>query len=207
METYDRACNDWPIVPTNVDDAPHAPWWSPNTELNKSVSNPRAEIAGYLLDYPNHSPPAIRSTVVTAVIDHLRQHADKQMEMHDLFCYLRFHESRSLTADQRSVVEPILARVINRSVERDPAAWSGYGLPPLKVISTPDSPFMPGFELLVEQNLDMLIESQAADGAWYPNWSWADSWPDAWAQAQVEWAGSLTVQNLRTLRAFGRFDI
>ena len=37
----------------------------------------------------------------------------------------------------------------------------------------------------------------------YDTWSWGG---DAWQQAERDWKGHITVNMLRTLRAFGRID-
>ena len=52
VQMFEFTGNVWPIIPSNTDDAPHAPWWtySDNTaeEWGGYLLNPRAEIVGYL---------------------------------------------------------------------------------------------------------------------------------------------------------------
>jgi hypothetical protein len=91
-------------------------------------------------------------------------------------------------------------------VARDPAAWAAYGLQPLTVVTSPNSPFAAMLANEIEANLDYQIEQQQADGSWGPNWSWADSFPEAWAQAEQEWRGVFTVKTLKTLQNFGRLE-
>jgi hypothetical protein len=97
-----------------------------------------------------------------------------------------------------------LKRILDNTVERDPEQWKNYGLPPLAVIASPQSPFADGFTEVISQNLDFIIGSQGEDGTWEPNWSWGDQWQEAWEQAKRDWTGWITLENLRKLRAFGR---
>lgn len=203
--TYDADHVKWHIIPTNVDDAPHAPWWVHDGDLEKSMSNPRAEIAGYLNDYPQHFPAEMRDVVTQSVVEHLFSQPD-EMEMHDLLCYLRLYETPNLPSNIRASLLEKLKRVVNSAVERDPEQWKSYGLQPLNVITSPESPFAADFATAIQQNLDFVIENQGADGGWAPSWSWGDQWQDAWEQAKREVTGVLTLENLRKLRAFGRIE-
>jgi hypothetical protein len=205
LNTYDPQALNWPIIPPNVDDAPHAPWWVYDGDLQKSKSNPRAEIAGYVNDYARHFPDAMRTSLSQSVIDHLLQHPDK-MEMHDLLCYIRFYETEALPDSTKATVLDKLKRIVEHTVERDPAQWANYGLPPLSVIDSPESPFADLFRDVIPLNLDFIIDSQSEDGTWRPNWSWGDQWPDAWEEARRDWTGYITLHNLRKLRTFGRID-
>ncbi len=205
LDAYDTRHINWPIIPPNIDDAPHAPWWVRDGDLEKSMSNPRAEIAGYLHDYAAHFPDEMRETVTQSVVGYLLSQPDK-MEMHDLLCYIRLWETPILPEDSKAQILEKLKRIVDNTVECNPEAWKGYGLPPLAVISSPESPFADSFADAIQQNLDFLIESQDEAGAWGPNWSWGDQWPDAWEQARRDWTGQITLDNLRKLRAFGRIE-
>ena len=91
-------------------------------------------------------------------------------------------------------------------MSRDPASWKEYGLPPLGIVETPDSPFAADYTAEIPLNLDFLIESRSADGTWKPNWSWDDQGTGAWEQAERDWSGVITLANLRKLKAFGRVE-
>jgi len=199
-DTYDAQPINWPIIPPNIDDAPHAPWWVRGGDLEKSMANPRAEIAGYLHDYAQHFPDDMRKTVTESVVAHLLRE-DNRMEMHDLMCYLRLWETPSLPADTKAALLAKLTDIVEQTVERDPAHWRSYGLPPLGVIASPESPFAGAFAEAIQHNLDFIIESQGEDGTWTPPWSWDG---EAWEQPRRDWTGVLTLDNLRKLRAFGR---
>jgi hypothetical protein len=204
VETYYAGRVNWPIIPPNIDDAPHAPWWTVGSDLEKSMANPRAEIAGYLNQYPEHFPAAMREQVTESVTGYLLDQPDT-LEMHDLLCYIRLWETENLPPDARSKLLDKLKRVVENTVERSPDGWKSYGLQPLAVASSPESPFAASFRDAIEQNLDFIIDAQGEQGAWMPNWSWSQ-WLDVWAQAKRDWSGYMTLDNLRTLRAFGRID-
>ena len=92
---YDAEHINWHIIPANVDDAPHAPWWVHDGDLEKSMSNPRAEIAGYLNEYPQHFPAEMREKVTQSVLDYLYGQPD-EMVMFDLFVlYPVFRNAKS----------------------------------------------------------------------------------------------------------------
>ncbi|MCB9452629.1 MAG: hypothetical protein H6672_14420 [Anaerolineaceae bacterium] len=201
VDTYDNEHHNWPIVPPNVSDAPHAPWWTFKGDM--PPINPRAEIAGYLLDYPDNFPEALGHEVVDIVVKHLLAHPDT-MEMHDLQCYLRLLKTPTLKPDAHTHILSKLERIITNSVEHNPTRWQEYGLPPLGVASRPDSPFAALFQDAIELNLDFIIDVQGSEGGWMPPWSWGEDSSPAWERAKQEWSGMITLNNLLTLRAFGR---
>ncbi len=202
-ETYDTARLNWPIIPPTIDDAPHAPWWIHNGELMNRQINPRVEILGYIYDYAVHFPEAMRHSLTASVMDHVQNHPD-EMEMHDLLCCLRLYETESLPEAVKTSLLQKLTLLVAHNVARSQEQWRAYGLPPLAVIKSPQSPFASLFVEEIPQNLDFLIEARGAEGAWRPNWSWGDLWPEAWQQAERDWSGVITLDNLRTLHSFGR---
>jgi hypothetical protein len=63
----------------------------------------------------------------------------------------------------------------------------------LRSITTPDD--------VIDRHLDVLVAAQSADGGWEFNWP-------AWADVTVaEWRGHVTVDQLKTLRAHGRWAV
>lgn len=203
VATYNEKRINWPIIPINIDDAPHAPWWGHGGDLEKSMCNPRVGLAGYANDYPEHFP--MREALTQAVFDYLFQQPD-QMEMHDLLSYIQFWETKTLPDEKRARVLDKLLRVVENTVERDATQWKNYVLSPLFVVSSPESPFAALFPVEIEQNLDYLIDCRNESGVWEPNWSWGGLWPEVWALARREWTGVQTLSSLRKLKAFGRID-
>ena len=75
----------------------------------------------------------------------------------------------------------------------------------LKVAPSPDTTLAKALAPDVERNLDYQIAHQQADGSWAPAWSW-NAYPEAWAIAERTWRGHLTLEALRSLRAYGRIE-
>ena len=62
----------WPIVPPEVDDAPHAPWWNYENSaetFGQFLVNPRAEIVGYLHEFSDDVPTKLLKTLTAAVLE------------------------------------------------------------------------------------------------------------------------------------------
>jgi len=205
LAAYDAGTGGWRIVPETTDAHPHAPWWQQegrDHDYDTFGLNPTAEILGYLLERRDVAAGGFLERVVLAVTRELSRPG--ALEMHDLLCCLRLHETDGLPDGLARALDVKIQSTVDATVVRDPAGWSTYGLRPLQVAATPSSPFLPGLEEAVELQLDHQIETQEADGSWSPTWDWGDAWPDVWPTARREWAGVLTLEGLRVLRRFGR---
>ena len=204
IATYEESQQVWPIVPPEVNDAPHAPWWhyEKSTEtFGRFLVNPRAEIVGYLHEFSEGVPTKLLKTLTTAVLEHLDSLPD-EMEMHDSLCFVRLAETETLSS--RDKVWAKLARAAAPGVARNAEQLTGYVLKPLWLVPSPESPLAAGLKDEVEMNLDFEIEQQGEDGSWSPNFSWGDQYPEAWRVAKREWQSRFTVDTLKTLKDFGR---
>ncbi len=204
IATYEASQQVWPIVPPEVNDAPHAPWWhyEKSTEtFGRFLVNPRAEIVGYLHEFSEGVPAKLLKTLTAAVLEHLDSLPD-EMEMHDSLCFVRLAETAALSS--RDKVWAKLARAAAPGVARNAEQLTGYVLKPLWLVPSPESPLAAGLKDEVEMNLDFEIEQQGADGSWSPNFSWGDQYPEAWRVAKREWQSRFTVDTLKTLKDFGR---
>ena len=59
VTTYDESGQVWRIIPPEVDNAPHAPWWDYQNSaetFGQFLVNPRAEIVGYLHEFSDGVP-------------------------------------------------------------------------------------------------------------------------------------------------------
>ena len=209
MDNYNVETGRWPIISPAVEDAPHAPWWDyAESEANFRGfwANPRASVVGYLWQYRKLVPsPFVEGALRSAATDLLTY--AQTMEMHDLMCYVDLLETEDLPGEMRENMIDKLRRAVARSVVMDPAEWHDYDLKPLNVIHSPQSELVAAVPPdVLDANLDYLIEAQAPDGTWAPNWSWDFVDAAAWAAAEREWRGVLTLRNLETLRAFGRIE-
>jgi hypothetical protein len=204
-DTYDRAARAWPFVPPSITQAPRAPWWEPQADLTHYLANPRAEIIGYLFEYPILFAAELRESLLEEVIKYLAA-AQTELTMHELLCYVRLVETSDLPERHRERLHALLLPVIAAVVETDEEAWSGYVLKPLQVAPSPSAQFAELLRPSIERNLDFEIERQQEDGSWAPAWSWGDAYPEAWPHARRAWQGVLTVVTLRSLSAYGRIE-
>ena len=160
---------------------------------------------GYLYDHASLVSRELLADLSDAVVARLDVVADT-MAMHDLLCYARFARSRTLPEDTRTRLLAKLSGAVDRLVAKEPADWDTYGLKPLTLVDSPDSPFAEMLADETERNLDYEIARQGEGGAWAPNWSWGDAYPEAWQDAKREWSGVLTLETLRRLQGFERLQ-
>ena len=208
LDSYDESRKVWPIVPPEVEDAPHAPWWdyaASEAGFGGFLINPRVEIVGYLHDYSALVPPELIETLTAEVLAHLDSLPD-EMEMHDVLCFASLGQTAVLPESYRERIWARVAKAAERGVAREREQLSGYVLRPLDVAPSPDAPLAAGLADEVAMNLDYEIERQGVDGAWSPTFSWGEQYPEAWQVARREWQARITLRTLRTLRDFGRIE-
>lgn len=209
VNTLDAASLVWPIVPPEVEDAPHAPWWNyadVARNFDGFVVNPRAALVGFLHEYAALLSDAFLVMMRTALLDHLSAHPEP-LDMHDLFCCLTLVASPNLPSEAAAQVRARILDDAPRVIVTDGGQWGGYGMMPLDAAPSPDAllaDLVP--RAAVDANLDSLIETQLADGSWPIPWSWGDLHPTAWAEAERDWKGQRVVNNLRVLAAYDRIE-
>ncbi len=206
LTTYDKSRRVWQIIPPEVEEAPHAPWWnyedSPEN-FGQFLVNPRTEIVGYLHEFSDRVPTQLLKQLTTTVLEHLESRPD-EMEMHDILCFVKLAETETLPNSEK--VWEKLAQAAAPRIARNADQLTGYVLKPLWLVSSPESPLAAEFKEEVEMNLDFEIEQQGGDGSWSPNFSWGDQYPETWQIAKKEWQSKFTVDTLKTLRDFGRIE-
>jgi hypothetical protein len=209
LDNFDPEYNAWPIIPSNANDAPHAPWWRFDQDLADRwggfLANPRAEILGYLYDYADLVPGDFLTRLSRSVVAHLETLPD-DIERHDLACYLRLSETHALPEEAQAAMLPKLTRAVDHAVAKDPLKWREYYLKPLDVVRSPDAPFAGMFAQEIALNLDFEIQNQEEEGCWAPSWTWGDEFPQAWETAEREWQGIITLGTLKLLRNFDRLE-
>ncbi|MDP6776636.1 MAG: hypothetical protein QGI83_07725 [Candidatus Latescibacteria bacterium] len=208
LDTYDRERMTWPIIPPQADAAPHAPWWNyPKTEkvFAGFLLNPRAEILGYLWEYPESVPSDMLEALASALSEHLDTLPQK-MDMNDMLCTIRLADTPNLPEETRRKVVAKLTEAVPHTVDMDPSDWSSHCLKPLWVAPTPRSPFSDVLADALDRNLDYEIENQDPRGCWMPSWSWYGQFPEAWEEASVEWQSHLTLGALKSLHAYDRIE-
>lgn len=197
----------WRAVPADVNNHPHAPWWHVDEKtgmclIDDAWENPTVEIIGYLHAYPNAFPSSIRDELTTKAVRNLEENTD--ISEHSLYCYLRFYDHVDGATKKR--IQPVLSKRILSIVNRNPADWKTKYVPkPLDFVKSPRSQFYPQLKDLVEQHLDMLIETVQTKEAWEPTWQWGQ-YEETWEKAKKAWTGKIAVENLWLLREFGRLE-
>lgn len=208
IDSYDAERSGWSKVSWEVEDAPHAPWWNYSPKLDGPFDpagwgNPSAEITGYLNEYASLVPDEFLQRTNSLAAENFASLPDN-VEMHVLLCYLRFHER--LDDRQASDMSKPLIAAARELVTTDPTAWRSYHAPPTWLAPGPASFLAGKLKPEIDLYLDRLIESQQNDGSWTPIWSWGEQYTHAWEVAKRQWAGHLTLVNLRALNAYGRMD-
>jgi hypothetical protein len=193
----------WPIVPAQVDLAPHAPWWSWSTDLaenwNGFAFNPSAELLGYLYRWRG----AAAAGLLEAAEARLRRTlADVRIieGAYDLKCAARLARAPGAPADLR---KQLVERVVRSELAHDPADEHGSAL---DLAPTPASPLAEPLAGRIDAAIDALIDAQEADGGWPLFWDWGFVDADAWAKAKADWRGLLTREALQTLSAWRRVE-
>lgn len=201
ISSYDTEQERWHQPGKEVNDAPHAPWW--RYEEGRDTfgwDNPGVEIVGYLHRYSSLVPQDFLSGVTEVALAHIRAAPDDSIDVHSMLSYLRGLDF--LPEPSKSIALEKIIKSAQTDVTSSPE-WPGQGARLSWYAPTPTSPLADTLKAEIERNLDSEINDQAEDGSWLPNWSWGQ-YEDAWEDAKRDWKGYLTVQMLKTLRAYGR---
>ena len=204
LASFDSTMQRWPIIPLEAEEAPRAFWWAADgleQRFGRYALNPRAEVLGLLWRYADPARIPWLEQLTADLVAQIEQDA-APLVGNDLLCVLRL--AATLPAAWRARLEAPLRRALTTAVATTPERWGDYGLRPLEVAPTPTAPYAAFFPEALQANLDYLIDTQGADGAWAPVWSWASINAAAWAEAEREWKGVVTLGALRALDAWGR---
>lgn len=207
---YDATNTRWPLIPPTANNAPHAPWWTVGPDhaalFRQYAVNPRAEILGYLYTFAALADAAVVAAVEGALIAHFEDYAEP-LDMNEVLCTVRLLESPNVPVPLRAAAHGAILRALPGTLAQNDEAWESYSLQPLQVAARPSALFAPVVTTLLAANLDFRIADQQDDGSWTPMWNWGGLFAHAWPAARVAWLGILTLEALRSLRAFGRFAL
>jgi hypothetical protein len=209
-QTIDPTTRTWRIVPEATADAPHAPWWAQDgleERFHGFTLNPKADIVALLYTLGPAADEGWLDALAEDVVREVEGRAAAGLGMHDMINVVHLLDAPHLSPGLRRRLLELIVPIAQESVGHGPADWDGYGLKPLALAPRPDAALAPALAGAVDAHLDHLVATQADEGAWWPQWSWGDDvFPDAWAASRVAWAGMLTLDALRQLRAFGRIE-
>jgi hypothetical protein len=207
-ETLDREQGVWWIVGSDVNDEPHAPWWTWSADAIGSdslagaqsgfVFNPSAELLGQLYAYREAAPS---DAIAIAEARLRREIAEREVidSAYDLKCAIRLAETPDAPAD---LVAP-LDRLIRRSLAAHADDEHGSAA---EFAPTPASRFADVVGPRIGAALDALVAGQDADGGWPLFWDWSFVDAKAWAKCKRDSRGWVTRESLETLRAHGRVE-
>lgn len=206
-DTYDLERNGWYAVPKEVNNFPHAQWWTFDektfmTVIDKHWGNPSAEIIGYLYRYKEFLSKLDINFLIDKAIKHLNS-LEQFESPHEIYCYIRLY--RMLPIKYSDKMDDKINFAVQNLVSCNPEEWSNYVPTPLNFIDEPNASNFGIENLLVEKNLDYLIELLLENKVIKPNWQWNDYELD-WKKAQKNWTGVLTLKALKTLDKFNRLE-
>jgi len=205
--TFNEKGRRWYAVPRTVNDYPHAPWWHFRDEINMtyidySWGNPTAEIVGYLLEYRDLVDGLDVDALNLLALEKLEAKMEFQSE-HEIYCYIPLYE-RQTDIKLKKRYEAKIKEAVEQLLCTDPDRWFSEYLPkPLDFIKTKDSNYFGISEQLLNQNLDMVIESLEEKGEITPTWEWGQ-YEGFWKEAKKKWTADLTAKALLQLKSFER---
>ncbi|RCX21735.1 hypothetical protein DFP94_102492 [Fontibacillus phaseoli] len=191
----------FPRAATSVNDYPHAPWWTTEQDGVPSL-NPTGSIIGMLLGQQARQDFLNEDWFVKNVA-FLWECFEKSLpgDYHDAVQWMSFLANAAPEPDDRgtkfeAALDDWLAGP--NGIEKNPHA-EGYVHKVLDYAPAPNSyasRLITSEEL--ELHLDWMIGNQQEDGGW------DIPFPAVSVAGHQEWRGWLTVENLKTLRAYGR---
>jgi hypothetical protein len=172
---------------------PHTPWWEVPEDPPADL-NPTASLVGLLLKH------GVCHTWMERAVDFCRLgiSATDTVRYHDVMPIVTFLEH----APERAWADREMERLLERLNGSDSVTYatlaSGYYKMPLDWAPSPSSPIRRLFsDELLQAHLQALAERQQPDGGWAINWE-----PIALG-VEMEWRGSITVEAVCILRAYG----
>jgi len=208
LNSYNPDGEAWLSVPPEVNDYPHAFWWTWPTIAGRHpelpfYANPHAEIVAHFWHFMDLVPRQLLDELTAVSITYLNQLTD-DIDRHSFSCYLYWLKSDNVPEEAKTAVFQKLAQATPHTIATDPEAWLGYDLQPIEVADSPTAPFAAELHNSIAANLDHLLSEQGMDGAWSPVWDWSALDADAWELAQQEWQSALTLRALKVLKKNGR---
>ena len=202
VQIYQPDAKSWLFIPKESQAYPHAPWWQFNPDANTTKHNPRPQILGIFLRAKDQVPSALlaelQEDVVAAFLNHV-----PDMQMHDVFNYLRLYRTPGLPEEVREPLVQNLPTIIRSVVSVEEEAWSGYALRPYGVLEDLQDEFLPIVAAALPASLLYLVKEQEEDGSWPLTWNWGDTYPEIWPIAEKEWRSVVTLDNMRYLQSLG----
>jgi hypothetical protein len=208
---FDRSTCTWPLLPDGSGEHPHAPWWHDEQgSVRRNFAGfrvvPRAKMLAALWYFRDVVPDVFLHPVTDDTVAAIESLAEEAFWVDAYAEAAELADAPGIRPEWRARLAARLIPLARAHVTRDPAQWSTYSTPPLRLAPAPRSLLAAAVADIVPDQLDYLITIQPDDGAWRPTWNWGDRYPEAWKVAEREWRGIVTLQTLLALNAYGRID-
>ena len=193
LETITTAEGGVPFVLPTVRDAPRAEWWNTDLDEPSASINPTASIAGLLHKYEIRHPWLNRATdYCWQYVEHLQI-----SNGHDFLCVQLFLEHVADRERAEHAFERMSTQLMaGGHITYDPSA-SGYVLMPLVYAPSPQNMSHRLFDTTtIQRHLAALASQQQMDGGW------PISWPAVSPVCELEYRGIVTLNTLKTLKAY-----
>jgi hypothetical protein len=205
--TYVPIRKGWFAVPKEVNDYPHAPWWSYNakegmTAIDKYWGNPSAEIIGYLYRYRKFMTKLNVNELVEYAIEYLNN-KEKFESFHEVYCFARFY--KMISKELADKIKEKLIGAVDAVVCKDSIKWGKeYAALPLDLADSPELTF--GISgRLIDENQDYYAGLLEEHKFIKPSWG-KEFYKSGMEGSWDEWSGVLTLRALILLKRFGRIQ-
>lgn len=199
----------WLNAPESNNDYPGAIWWKREPSTTEALTyNPTAALAGFALRHAELSSPLYskaEALAIAAIEDFLQ--GEIHLDMHVCNSYLRLWEDLQTIEDttpfHMDAFYLRLEETIARSLNSDPATWSGtYACKPSQFFSKNDPVFTAKYSDLITAELDYLVREQNEDGSWPVNWLWQTDYPREETLSINWWKADIIIKHIRFIQAF-----
>ena len=182
-----------PFTLKTVQDAPRAPWWNTDDASPAASLNPTASIAGLLHKHRFMHPWLDKATTFCWK----KLETPGELEVHTLLSVILFLEYAPNRPRAETAFENIREQIL-AATALEPGA-EGYVHPPHAFAPTPKSLARRLYAAeLIEKHLDDLKSKQEEDGGW------PIAWPPVSPGCELEYRGVVTLNALKTLKAYGK---
>ena len=195
----------YPVSP-DVNQYPHAPWWSYSDDCARNwKNNPGASLYAMALHFLNS-----KTKFYSLALNRLKTCIDEYLEeddcsRHVVVLYEKVYEI--LTNEKINYKNQELFEKISKDIKRlisPKEEWrKDYPTYPFDLI-TSDLYLTNDLQELFEESLDFLIESRTKIGVWDITWKWNNEYEDEYEVARIKWMGILAVNYLEILKKNGR---
>lgn len=201
-------------IPSN-DEYPHAPWWTYDTEANKTESiGITAEISAFVMKYCDRNSMLYLRSMAAA--KHILEKLKSQNTYGDMgingYCVLLDvlkNDEYKNEFEYESLYGTVKNLVCN-SIVRDVSKWASYGVRPSNYITSPGSMFYRENEDIVQTELDFLIDTRPQNDVWGITWTWFENnqkYAKEFAISENWWKAFKAIEKVSFLKNFGRIEL